>query len=339
MVKEGQKLRRVGIPAPQAEPTRQIVWANTVPEAEAVMSETFAALTIQAPGNERRLRMRLESVALPQLVISDLELTTALVRGERYPWFAFCIPVQGEVRVTSSEAAGVVADGYGAVLPPDELVTVDFRTGHGRIRTVMIEKNALENELTMMLGRGLDHPLQFDFQIDTATSGAALRRSLSIFSSELTEPGAPLAAPATAARLGQLVMAGLLVSWRHNYSDQLAASAGDGSPQAIQVAVRAIENDPMGFHSVSQIARTSALSVRALEEGFQRHVGVSPMRYLRLTRLARAHAVLLAADAEQTTATAVAYAWGFPHYGRFAAEYRKQYGRSPAETLRSKPIG
>ena len=55
--------------------------------------------------------------------------------------------------------------------------------------------------------------------------------------------------------------------------------------------------------------------------------------------LAGAHAALLAADAEQTTATAVAHAWGFLNYGRFAAEYRKLYGRSPSETLKSGELG
>jgi AraC-like DNA-binding protein len=63
------------------------------------------------------------------------------------------------------------------------------------------------------------------------------------------------------------------------------------------------------------------------------------MRHLRGTRLAGAHAVLLTADADQTTATAVAHAWGFLNYGRFAAEYRKLYGRSPSDALRSGEVG
>ena len=53
--------------------------------------------------------------------------------------------------------------------------------------------------------------------------------------------------------------------------------------------------------------------------------------------MARAHDALLAANADTTTATAIAHEWGFLHYGRFAAEYRLLYGRPPAESLRSKP--
>jgi AraC-like DNA-binding protein len=283
--------------------------------------------------------MRLKSVALPQLVISDLELATAFVYGGHHPWFGLCLPSQGEVRVTSNSGAGVIAGCHGAILPPDDLVTASWRSEYGRVKIVMIEKTALEDELAVMLGRGLDRPLRFDLQIDLATSGAAVTRSLSILTSELEEPEGPLATPQIVARLGRVLMASLLVSCRHNYSEELAAPADRRRPRAIREALAAIDDDPTGLVTVSQIAKVSGLSVRALEEGFQRHVRVSPMRHLRRTRLARAHAALLAADAEQTTATAVAHSWGFLNYGRFAAEYRKRYGRSPSESLKSGELG
>jgi AraC-like DNA-binding protein len=339
-VRVAHRSQPVGVDARDPWLIRRITRAHSTAEAEAALSETYSALTVREPNTDRRLRMRLESVALPQLVISDLELSTAsLYAGHHHPWFALCLPSKGEVRVTSNRSAGVIAGCYGAIMPPDDLVTADYRSEYGRVKLVMIEKSGLEDELAVMLGRGLDRPLRFDLQIDLAATGAALRRSLSILTSELEEPGGPLATPQIAARLGRVLMASLLVSCRHNYSEELAAPAGSRHPRAIREALAAIEDNPTGLLTVSQIANVSGLSVRALEEGFQRHVGVSPMRHLRRTRLARAHAALLAADAEQTTATAVAHAWGFLNYGRFAAEYRKLYGRSPSETLKSGDVG
>jgi AraC-like DNA-binding protein len=32
---------------------------------------------------------------------------------------------------------------------------------------------------------------------------------------------------------------------------------------------------------------------------------------------------------------AVAYRWGFGNLGRFAADYRQEFGRSPSEVLRA----
>ena len=101
---------------------------------------------------------------------------------------------------------------------------------------------------------------------------------------------------------------------------------------------RAIEKDPAGIETVADIARAATLSVRALDAGFRRHVGIPPMKYLRRVRFARAHDALVAADADITTATAIAHQWGFLHYGRFAAEYQRIYGNTPAESLKSKSI-
>src|SRR5262245_28867235 len=193
--------------------------------------------------------MRLEAVSLPQLVISDLELTSALVQASRYPWFALCIPVQGEVRVMANDTSLVVSGRYGAILAPDDLVAANFKSERGRVRVVMIEKQGLEDELAMMLGRGLDRPLSFDPEIDSATS-AAVMRSVNILTSELSQPDGLLTNPRIAARLGRVVMAALLDTCRHNYSDKLAAPADSQGPRAIRNAVAAIEDDPTRFHTV-----------------------------------------------------------------------------------------
>lgn len=79
----------------------------------------------------------------------------------------------------------------------------------------------------------------------------------------------------------------------------------------------------------------SALNVRirTLYYTFQEFYGISPIRYLRLLRYARARRDLLIADPENTTVTDVAVRWHFWHFGRFSVEYRKLYGESPSETL------
>jgi AraC-like DNA-binding protein len=98
-----------------------------------------------------------------------------------------------------------------------------------------------------------------------------------------------------------------------------------------------IEERPMEIVTASDIAQAVGLSVRALDEGFRRHVGSSPMAYLREVRMARAHLELVASDPDMTTATLIACTWGFGNYGRFALAYRRRYGCTPRETLRSAP--
>jgi AraC-like DNA-binding protein len=71
-----------------------------------------------------------------------------------------------------------------------------------------------------------------------------------------------------------------------------------------------------------------------LQQGFQRALGMSPTQYLRQVRLREAHRELAAADPAGTTVAELAARWGFAHQGRFAAQYRRRYGVSPADTLR-----
>ena len=58
------------------------------------------------------------------------------------------------------------------------------------------------------------------------------------------------------------------------------------------------------------------------------------MKYLQQVRLRRARELLLEASPAEATVAAVASGLGLTHRGRFAAAYRRQFGESPAETLR-----
>ncbi len=87
--------------------------------------------------------------------------------------------------------------------------------------------------------------------------------------------------------------------------------------------------------SASDIAATAHVTIRALQYAFRRHYGISPMTYLRRARLDQAHRELKAADPTQTTVTAIAAHWGFPHPSQFSALYRSTYGIAPSHTLRN----
>jgi AraC-like DNA-binding protein len=49
----------------------------------------------------------------------------------------------------------------------------------------------------------------------------------------------------------------------------------------------------------------------------------------------RAHLDLQHAQPGDTSVAALAARWGFTHLGRFAVEYRRRYGHSPSQTLRT----
>jgi AraC-like DNA-binding protein len=62
---------------------------------------------------------------------------------------------------------------------------------------------------------------------------------------------------------------------------------------------------------------------------------MSPMAYLRVVRLGRAHRDLHSADADRITVTCIAHRWGFTHLGRFAAAHKEMFGETPLQALRA----
>ena len=65
----------------------------------------------------------------------------------------------------------------------------------------------------------------------------------------------------------------------------------------------------------TDLAEVAALSLRALQQAFQRQLGVSPNGYIRQVRLDRVRDALLQGDPTTTSIADVARTWGFAHAG------------------------
>jgi AraC family transcriptional regulator, ethanolamine operon transcriptional activator len=89
---------------------------------------------------------------------------------------------------------------------------------------------------------------------------------------------------------------------------------------------------PQEAISVEQLCRVSACSISTLERAFRGHFGVSPKRYLAMSRLSGVRRTLLE-GAQECSIGQTANDWGFWHMGQFARDYRQQFGELPSETL------
>lgn len=107
----------------------------------------------------------------------------------------------------------------------------------------------------------------------------------------------------------------------------------DSRPVLLRRAIAFIDENAHTDIALADIATAVYVTPRALQYMFRRHLGTTPMEYVRRVRLDLAHHELVANDRSNTTVSTVARRWGFSHIGRFAARYRKTYGCSPHETL------
>jgi AraC-like DNA-binding protein len=314
-------------------PALQRLSADDVDTATEALSKAYSAVTVLPDPGAKDLHMEVAMCKLPNLSLGGLEISSSKVRSSCYPLVAVCLPVSGQILITSSRGSARVSDGSAAVVSPGNPVVVEYMSDDCRMETLLFEQSAVEAELAGMLGATVTKPLSFDLQF-SLSDASTFSRALTLLHNELTDPAGLTAVPAMSSQLGRLIMAGLLVSQTHNYTEELTRPRAVPGSKPIRNALEFIESQPAEIETVADIAAAVGLSVRALDDGFHRYVGTPPMAYLRQVRMARAHEELLAADPELTTASAIARKWGFGHYGRFAAEYARRFCRKPSETLR-----
>jgi AraC-like DNA-binding protein len=87
---------------------------------------------------------------------------------------------------------------------------------------------------------------------------------------------------------------------------------------------------------ISELCSALKVSRRSLHRAFADTLGIGPVAYLRRRRLSAIRSVLSRRDATTISIGDLAFEYGFPETGRFAAYYRAHFGETPSETLRSR---
>jgi transcriptional regulator GlxA family with amidase domain len=121
------------------------------------------------------------------------------------------------------------------------------------------------------------------------------------------------------------------------YTDGLMRSPAETSaaqPQTLRRAIAFIHENAHRDIGVSDIAGAINVTPRSVQYTFRRHLGTTPLEYLRRVRLDRAHRDLQAADPAVDTVMEIAGRWRFGHPGRFSIAYREAFGTPPSRTLR-----
>lgn len=117
-----------------------------------------------------------------------------------------------------------------------------------------------------------------------------------------------------------------------------AANRGVIRPPAridiVKEAQRWLHANPTAPITLADLCREVHASRRTLLQGFQDHLGMGPMAYLKILRLHGMRRWLLRAEPGELQIGAVAETWGFLNAGHFAADYRRLFGEAPRDTLR-----
>jgi AraC-like DNA-binding protein len=253
----------------------------------------------------------LTSEAAPQVVVADLRGGAAQCRY-----------------VGGTEDAG----------PGDVFLSGLPATSHA-VRTVDAQVRTVALPLALVYRAAGHVPDQADPPHFTALRPAAPAlgdrwRAAAAFTADLL--GHPEAmTPLVAANAAHLLAATALAVFPNTATepDPAPCDTADAAPAALRRAITFIEDNAYRDITLAEIADSAYVTPRALQYAFRRHLGTTPLGYLRDIRLHHAHHDLVDADPATTTVSPIAARWGFLHPGRFAALYRRAYHCPPSSTL------
>jgi AraC-like DNA-binding protein len=285
---------------------------------------------------EGDLKLGVEVIQLGPLTVGHLTFARSATLNLPVPAaYHVILPTAGRVlaRLDGHEVTATPATAL--AFRPGDLVQLRHEPNTAEL-DVRIESWALEAELAALLGHPIEGPIDLSPVFDLTEGPAhSWSRLVRLLRDELEHESSLIYQPLIAEQLCASVLSGLLLSVPHRFHEELVAPATDGPPRPIRRVLEAISDEPEHAFTVGELAAVAGMSVRSLQSGFRRHIGSAPMAHLQQIWLTRAHETLRKGDPAELTVADVAHRWGFAHLGRFASAYRKRFGESPSETLRT----
>lgn len=307
-----------------------------VVEAHEAIRDTFAGHRLVIHGSQERFSYRQSTATAGALAIDSLHHTMG-VREDVDPihdtWIALLS--RGHLRVTRAGEETRSTPGDVVLFPQD----VPFSCEWPAMDLLVVRLPTDEVARCAAARAGIEPAdFRFDGMAPVSTESVRYCRATVQYLHSLFQGDAPaIGNPLIRASALDTAAAAALVAFPNTATAAGNRPAhGRATPAALRRTVDYLERHAAEPLTLADIVTASGIGPRALQENFRRHCGTTPTGYLRRIRLDRAHRELQAADPTHgTTVAAVAARWGFAHPGRFAAAYRRTYGRTPQQTLLS----
>lgn len=301
-------------------------------EATEQYRSTYGLRELTVSGSESEFWIQANHKFLADIALIYSAYGTAVELEFPQPEFArqmFFLSGKGIVRVGKTDAP--VRVDTPLTLPVGQPVTFCLSENVQQL-ALRINETALVKKLTALLGSEPARQIELH-SIESEGREKLLLRNLvmyfarSIHSFEKSDVFLPVIS-----ELEQAIVAAFLYANEHNYSHLLRMASKDAGPwqvRAVEDYILSHWNEPI---DISKLVEITGASARSIFQAFARARGYSPKVFVKRTRLTQARAKLQSGDPNQSVTT-VALLCGFHNVGRFASEYRAQFGELPSETL------
>jgi AraC-like DNA-binding protein len=315
-------------------------WFRTKSPEEAIdlCASAFYPHRLRLLGPSRSFGFAQRVTRVGPITVGEITYDTDVALGFDEPRDSYHVhvPLQGWLESQHRGQQLILTPVLAAIYRPDAEMTVTRWPGGSRHLAVKIDQVAVHRALEALIDIPVDSPVRFTATLPLqATAARDWVRLLVMVHRQLACPDSVMRHPMVLDPLVDSLIHGFLVVADHPHREALAAPAAPGRPAAVRDAMDIIEAGAHLALTTSTLAMQCHVSVRTLQQGFQRHLGMSPMSYVRVVRLRRAHRDLRWADPAHHTVAAIAHRWGFTNLSRFAAAHKAMYGQTPLQTLRT----
>ena len=323
--------------APDVVPSDPWLRTRSPEQAIQLRSTAFYPHRLRVLGPLKNFGLRHRVTCAGPITVGDTtyEADVALDFAETRASYHLCIPVNGWLRSRHRGQRLISTPTMASIYRPDAEIA-SWWPGGSRHLAVKIDQVAVDRALEALVQGSVGSPIAFDASLPLTTQAAQdwVRLLLTVHR-QLESPDSLFRHSLVLAPMVESLIHGFLLVAEHPYRALLAVPAERSRPAAIRDAMALIEAGPHLPLTTATLAKQCHVSVRTLQAGFRQHLDMSPMAYVRVVRLRRAHSDLLSADPSHTTVAAIAHRWGFTHLGRFATAHQRMYCESPQQALRA----
>ncbi|MEU1517497.1 AraC family transcriptional regulator [Streptomyces sp. NPDC005811] len=245
-------------------------------------------------------------------------------------WYGVHLPLKGRLSAWNRGSLTTTCPGQGAVFGPLDPVMMDWSESL-ELLVFWISRDHLDESVRTLSGRRLDGTVTF---AANRASDAPMLRSLMLCIAATVDAQPNGLAPAVRQEVRRSLLSTIVLTQEHSHSPSILQHDSHALAPRVHRLIHEVDANPRGDHAVGALAARAGLSERSVQMWFRRETGMSPNAYVRAACLRGAREEILSASGRSNSIGEIAAAWGFSNAGRFAQEYRREYGEQPSSTLR-----
>jgi AraC-like DNA-binding protein len=313
-------------------------------EVRASVADVFKPHRLTIAGRVNDLHSRLHHTRWGNISLNLLDYGSEVIiePDQLDDFFLLQIPLQGQAEIECGGQQFVSSPLTASLVSPT--LALRMRWGAACPQAILrIERSVLERHAQRHFGDATHGAIEFDPQFAlTSPQGQCVMQLLPMLADIMSTEAHPLRNPLAFEQFESTLLNTLLYGQPNSARSGVVRERRPLAPfyvRRVEEYIRAHLQDSL---TIERLADFANVSPSTLFSAFKHCHGVTPMAFVRQLRLQRARMDLTSVesvnDAGRSSVTDIALRWGFTHLGRFAIEYKRAYGESPSESLRTRRI-